>query len=72
MFIRLITTTMYTGKLQKGDTLEIERNYEFDKKGIEIIKVVWIFQQGKTRYALLDNGMKHFILPPMAKSTENL
>lgn len=56
---------MYTENLKKWDTVEIERNYEFDKKGIEIAKVVWVFQQGAARYALLDNGMKLFILPPV-------
>jgi hypothetical protein len=61
---------MYTGKLKKWDTLEIEKEYEFGKRGIEIAKVVWIFQQWSARYALLSNGMKLFVLPPLSSNDQ--
>lgn len=57
---------MYHWNLQKWDTLEIEREYEFGKKGVELAKVVGVSQQGTARFALLDNGMKLYILPPLS------
>jgi hypothetical protein len=57
---------MYHWNLHKWDTVEIEREYEFGKRGIELAKVVGVFQQGKTRFALLDNGMKLYTLPPLS------
>lgn len=57
---------MYHWNLQKWDTLEIEREYEFGKKGVELAKVVGVFQQETTRFALLDNGMKLYILPHLS------
>ncbi len=69
-FTRLITTTMYTGNLKKGDILEMQRNDPFGKEEFEVTKVVWIFQQWSARYALLNNGMKLFVLPPLSSSDQ--
>ncbi|HMY80872.1 MAG TPA: hypothetical protein PLW93_02105 [Candidatus Absconditabacterales bacterium] len=61
---------MYTGTLKKGDKLTIEREYEFGKTGTEIVTVVGIFQEGKAWFALLDNGQKLYILPPLSSNQD--
>ena len=40
--------------ITKGQTFKIERNYQFGKKGTEIVKVVGILND----YVLFDNGMQ--------------
>lgn len=59
---------MYTWTLQKWDVVELEREYEFWKRGKEIVTVVGIFPQWNTRFALMDNGMKFYILPPLSSN----
>ncbi|MEI6425881.1 MAG: hypothetical protein WCO66_00865 [Candidatus Absconditabacteria bacterium] len=54
---------IHKGTIKKGETLKLEREYEFGKKGFELVKVVAVFQENGTWCALLTNGMKLYFIP---------
>ncbi|AHB41679.1 hypothetical protein P148_SR1C00001G0891 [candidate division SR1 bacterium RAAC1_SR1_1] len=54
---------LHKGTIKKGETLKIERKYEFGKTGFELVKVVAVFQKNGIWYALLDNGMQIPFIP---------
>lgn len=49
--------------IKKWETLKLEREYEFWKKGFELVKVVAVFQENGTWCALLTNWMKLYFIP---------
>lgn len=49
--------------IKKWETLKLEREYEFWKKGFELVKVVAIFQKNGIWYALLDNWIQIPFIP---------
>ncbi|HNG97685.1 MAG TPA: hypothetical protein PLW93_05425 [Candidatus Absconditabacterales bacterium] len=54
---------LHKGTIKKGETLKLEREYEFGKTGFELVKVVAVLETNGVWYALLDNGMKLYFIP---------